>query len=147
MKALLAIGLIALGAQAADLTISIPVRVIAHPARTWHSPPASRRWLAVADGLLEEANATDYITTRRGAFPGTGGCELNPLLTSAPCRIDVARFTAVKLAVAAFGIVQWAPVLNGWGGAALAPALAIADAAIAIPLAIADLNNVIQLRK
>ena len=79
-----------LAAPGADVGVSIPVRTIAHPVRAWRSAPLGRRWLAIADGLMESANAVDYLTTRRGAFPGTGGCELNPLLTKAPCQIDVA---------------------------------------------------------
>ena len=78
----------------------------------WHSAPQARRWLVIADSLLEGANAADYITTRRGAFPGTGGCELNPLVTRSPCQIDVLRFTALKLGTAAFGFVQLVPGLK-----------------------------------
>jgi hypothetical protein len=147
MKALAAIFVVALTVQAADLAVAVPLHVLAHPAKAWHSAPASRRWLAIADGLLESANAVDYITTRRDAFPGTGGCELNPVLTQAPCQIDVARFTAVKLAVAGFGLLQWAPVLNGLGGQSLVQALTIVDAAITLPLAIADVNNIRVLTK
>jgi hypothetical protein len=135
------------GAQGLQVSIPVPVHAIAHPVQAYRSVRADKRLLAIADTLLEEANTVDYVTTRRGAFPGTGGCELNPLLTTAPCQIDVPRFTGIKLVAGAFGVVQWLPVWRGWGGERYIRAVTVLDVAIAIPLAIADVNNVIQLTK
>ncbi len=134
-------------AQGFQVSVKVPAKAIVHPVQAYRSVRADRRLLAIADSLLMDANLVDYITTRRGAFPGTGGCELNPLLTTAPCQIDVPRFTGIKLAVGVFGALQWAPVFTGWGGEPYVRAMTVIDAAIAIPLTIADVNNVIQLSK
>ena len=88
-----------------------------------------------------------FVRHRLGELPGTGGFELNPLLTKAPCQIDVPRFTGIKLAVAAFGAAQWAPVLAGWGGERYIRAMTLIDGALTVPLAIADANNIVQLTK
>jgi hypothetical protein len=130
-----------------EVSVPVPVRAIAHPVRAWKSTPASTKLMAIADSLLMDANVTDYATTRRGAFPGTHGCEQNPLLTTAPCQIDVPRFTGIKLVIGAFGVAQWLPVLAGWGGDRYLRSLILIDAALAVPLAIADANNIIQLSK
>jgi hypothetical protein len=147
MKPLLLILLAPLVLQAAGLEAVIPVRALAHPVQAYHSIQSGRRLLAIADAALQDVNVADYATTRRGAFPGTGGCELNPLLTKAPCQIDVPRFTGIKLAVAAFGAAQWAPVFTGWGGERYVRAMTLIDLALAVPLAIADANNIVQLTK
>lgn len=130
-----------------QISVTVPVQAIAHPIRAWKSLPSTQKLMMIADMVLEGANTVDYITTRRGAFPGTGGCELNPLLTTAACQIDVPRFTAIKLAVGVFGVAQWLPVFAGWGGTPWVCTVTLIDAALAIPLAIADVNNVIQLKK
>jgi hypothetical protein len=130
-----------------QVSAPLPVHALRHPVRAFHSVPADRRLLAIADAVLQDANVADYVTTRRGAFPGTGGCELNPLLTKAPCRIDVPRFTGVKLIVGLFGAAQWLPVAAGWSGDRYIRTLTAIDFALAIPLAIADVNNAIQLAR
>jgi hypothetical protein len=84
LKALLLAAIAPLALNAGGLELAIPFHAIAHPVKAYHSVPAGKRFLALADILLEDANFVDYATTRRGAFPGTGGCELNPLLTTAP---------------------------------------------------------------
>ena len=130
-----------------EVSMPVPVRAIAHPVRAWKSVPDNKKLMAIADSVLMDANVVDYVTTRRGAFPGTHGCELNPLLTTAPCQIDVPRFTGIKLVVGAFGVAQWLPVLAGWGGDGYIRSLLLIDAALAVPLAIADANNIVQLTK
>jgi hypothetical protein len=130
-----------------QVSVPVPVHSLAHPIQAFHSVPAERRLMAVADAVLQNVNAVDYATTRRGAFPGTGGCELNPLLTKAVCQIDVPRFTGIKLAVGLFGVAQWLPVMAGWRGERYVRTVTVIDAALAVPLLLADVNNVIQLTK
>jgi hypothetical protein len=134
-----------------EVSVPVPVRAIAHPVRAWKSlsgkTPVDKKLMAIADSVLMDANVADYVTTRRGAFPGTHGCELNPLLTTAPCQIDVPRFTGIKLVVGAFGVAQWLPVPAGWVGPGYIRSLILIDAALAVPLAIADANNFVQLTK
>lgn len=147
MKALLLTVLVPLAVQAAGLQVALPVHALAHPVRAYHSVRSARRFMAIADAALQNVNVIDYVTTRRGAFPAAGGCELNPLLTKAPCQIDVPRFTGIKLSVAAFGAAQWTPVFTGWGGERYVRAMTLIDLALTVPLAIADVNNIIQLTK
>ena len=147
MKILLLTLLAPLLLDARGLEVGIPLHALAHPVAAYHAVSSGRPLLAVAGAVLQSVNMIDYATTRRGAFPGTGGCELNPLLTKAPCQIDVPRFTGIKLAVAAFGAAQWAPVLAGWGGERYIRAMTLIDGALTVPLAIADANNIVQLTK
>jgi hypothetical protein len=62
-----------------EVSVPVPVRAIAHPVRAWKSlsvkTPSEKKLMAIADSLLMDANVTDYVTTRRGAFPGTHGCR------------------------------------------------------------------------
>jgi len=80
MKALFLMLLAPLAFEAAGLEVGIPVHALAHPVRAYQSTRSDRRLMAIVDAALQGVNVIDYVTTRRGAFPGTGGCELNPLL-------------------------------------------------------------------
>lgn len=131
----------------ASLGVTLPTRIIAHPIAAYHETRTGRLSMLAATVTLEAVNGIDYATTRRGAFPGTGGCENNPLLVSAPCQINVARFTGLKLVVGAFGVAQWIPVWTGFGGERYVRAVKYLDMAGSLPLALAGVNNIRQLTK
>ena len=129
--------------------VDIPLKVLAHPVATAKAFPAANRWMLLADIVLQDANAIDYVTTRRGAFPGTRGCELNPLFVSAPCQINVPRFAGVKIGTAAFGLAQWLPIWTHrtWAGAGYKRLITITDVGLSAALIGADINNIRQLTK
>jgi hypothetical protein len=70
-------------------SFSIDLGRAAHALRT----PAGFRRTTMALALA--ANAGDYATTRWDAATGRG-CELNPLLVSTHCVLDVRKFGLVK---------------------------------------------------
>lgn len=133
----------AIAAFGQGLHVDIPFHAVRHPLTAIRS---AKGFLTVTDIALQLTNGLDYYTTRRGAFPGTGGCELNSLFAS-NCRINVAAFTGVKAALALVGIGEWIPV---WTGRASANYMAVAgtvNLGLAIPLGIGDVNNFSQLEK
>jgi hypothetical protein len=137
----LAIALLALSAQAGTIGVVIPVHAIAHPKAAYHAAQGSPWDLVAATVTLESMNGIDYATTYRGVVQ-MGGCERNPLLVSAPCTLNVPRFTGIKIAGVAFGVAQWIPVWIGHGGARYQKAMTLIDYALAAPLSAADANNV-----
>jgi hypothetical protein len=147
MKMLLLIAFLALSAHAASLTVSMPLKWVVHPVASFHSSRKSLDGMLITDTILQMINVGDYATTRRGAFPGTGGCELNPLLISAPCQIDVPRFTGVKIAVAAAGLAEWIPVWLGKSTPNYVFTITVVNAGLAVPLGIAVGSNIHQLTK
>jgi len=145
----LSVAISAMTASAAGFHVDVPVRVIVHPAQAYKSASARTILFGVSTALLEGVNATDYDTTRRGAFPGgLGACELNPLFRDhgQDCRINVTRFTAIKATIAVFGIAQWIPVWTGHAGDTYKLDMAILDGALSVPMGIADAGNIKWLR-
>lgn len=132
-------------AQAQSVGVAISLNVITHPVRTYRESSNTKWYMLAAGSLLEAANLGDYLTTKRGAFPGTGGCELNPLFTSAPCVINVPRFTGVKIGIAAFGIAQWVPIWAGYRSENYKKLMTVMDLVGAVPMTVIDLRNVHEL--
>lgn len=141
------LAVVAVCAVQAGMTFNVPLNVIAHPVKSFRTKHDGTGVLLAGTVLLQSVNAIDYATTRRGAFPGTGGCELNPLLVTAPCQINVPRFTGVKIGVAAFNFAQWLPVWAGYRNSNYRKAMGVLDFVGAVPLGVADINNIHQLTK
>ena len=151
MKVIITLLLLTSSAFSAGLSLSVPVSAIRHPIKTAKSVPNDRKWMFIADAILQNANAVDYATTRYALFPGQPGygnyCEQNALFVSSPCQINKPKFTAVKAAVLVFGVGQWVPILAGYKASWYVPTMTIVDAGLTVPLAIADGNNLYQLNK
>jgi hypothetical protein len=99
--------------------------------------------------LLELANATDFATTRYALFPGQPGyghyCELNPLLSNG-CQLNIPRFAAAKLGIATLGITELVGGLKA-DNRTLNLSIILTNIGFAIPLVLADVNNVRALTK
>jgi hypothetical protein len=137
----------ALPASAASFGIKFSARWIAHPVASFHTTHAQRITLLATDVGLQLVNSIDYATTRRGAFPGTGGCEKNILFTSEPCQIDVPRFTGAKIGVAAVGAAEWIPVALHRATPTYFRTMQVVNVIMGIAFTYSDVNNVIQLEK
>lgn len=149
MKKLLISFILALSSMSAQsVSIVMPTNWILHPIKAFKSVPTDKKFLLLTDSILQDINLGDYLTTKRGVFPGGYGyCELNPLFTSAPCQINVPRFTGVKIAVAAVGVAEWIPIWLGKGSPNYMATMDIINVSAAVPLGIAVVNNIVVLEK
>lgn len=144
MKRLIFMLILAASAQAASLTMTVPLKWIVHPVASFQTSSKSIDGMLLTDSILQAINMGDYATTHR-AFTGADAgkyCENNPLLVSAPCVLDLPRFTGIKIAVAAYGVAQWVPVWLHRAGPNYKFVITVLNAGSSVPLGIAVIGNI-----
>ena len=136
-------------ACAANITASVPLKYIMHPKASFRASGKSLDMMIVSAAVLQSINIGDYATTHR-AFTGADAgkyCENNPLLVSAPCVIDLPRFTGVKIVVAAAGLAELIPVFMRRDTPTYRFAVTVVNFGASIPLGIAVVGNIHALEK